>query len=85
MNQFPNFERNILKKIYRPIQDRGEWYLRYNKELHHVYEVQDIVTDIKVTKQKWVGHVKQMKSNKMSKRIMENTPIRRKFGKQRSR
>jgi hypothetical protein len=35
------FERKILHRIYGPVQDKGQWISRYNKELYDLlYEVQ---------------------------------------------
>ena len=42
-----------------------EWRQRYNKEIYHLYCAPDIVTDIKIARMRWVGHVKRMNSNAM--------------------
>jgi hypothetical protein len=31
------FERKVLRKIYGPVCDRGEWRIRYNHELYQLY------------------------------------------------
>ena len=43
----------ILRKIYRPFCDRGEWRIRFNQELHNIYDDIDVVKRI----QSWLGHV----------------------------
>ena len=32
------FERKILRKIYGPVNEKGEWRIRYNKELYELYK-----------------------------------------------
>ena len=32
------FERKILRKIYGPINEKGEWRITYNKELYELYK-----------------------------------------------
>ena len=45
------WEREVLRRIFGLVNDRGEWRLRTNKEIY------DLVTVIKVQKLKWLGHV----------------------------
>jgi hypothetical protein len=40
------FERKILRRIYGPVQDNGQWRIRYNKELYELYCEPDLVTCI---------------------------------------
>ena len=67
------FERKILRKIYGPVNENGEWRIRYNKELYELYKSSDI-TDIKIARLRWAGHVQRMKNDEMVKRIMEGKP-----------
>ena len=32
------FERKIIRKIYGPFCDRGEWRIRWNQELYDIYD-----------------------------------------------
>jgi hypothetical protein len=38
------YDRNVLKSIYGLIKDNNEWRIRYNYELHALYEDMDIIT-----------------------------------------
>ena len=37
------FERKILRKIYGPFCDRGEWRIRWNQEQYDIYDDIDVV------------------------------------------
>jgi hypothetical protein len=41
-------ERKILRAIFGPTNDNGEWRIKYNDELYTVYKENDIVTYIKI-------------------------------------
>jgi hypothetical protein len=45
-NVLSTFERKILSRIYGPVQDNGQWKIRYNKELCELYCEPDLVTCI---------------------------------------
>jgi hypothetical protein len=51
------FERKILKAIFRPRNENGEWRIKYNNELYTLYKKSDIVTYMKVKHLRWAGHV----------------------------
>ena len=74
INQLGIFERKILRKIYGPTQENGEWHLKYNKELYDLYKAPDIITDIKISRLKWAGHIQRMNDSEMVKRISEYKP-----------
>ena len=38
------FERKILRQVFGPLSDNGQWRLRYNHELMEQYKAFDIVT-----------------------------------------
>jgi hypothetical protein len=42
------FERKILRAIFGPTNDNGEWRIKYNDELCTLYKGNDIVTYIKI-------------------------------------
>ena len=64
------FERKILRKIYGPIQDKGEWRIRYNHELEALQRKESIVRFIKAQRLRWAGHVMRMEDNTMPKIII---------------
>ena len=64
------FERRILRKIYGPIKENGDWRIRYNSELEHLIGGQDIVRFIKARRIGWLGHVERMTEERMPRRIL---------------
>jgi len=42
------FEKKILRAIFGPTNDSGEWRIKYNNELYILYKESDIVTYIKI-------------------------------------
>jgi hypothetical protein len=38
------FERKILRAIFGPANENGEWRIKYNNELYALYKESDIVT-----------------------------------------
>ena len=46
------FERKILRAIFGPTNDNGEWRIKYNNELYTLYKESDIVTYIKINRLK---------------------------------
>jgi len=51
------FERKILRVIFGPTNDNGEWRIKYNNELYTLYKGSDKATYIKINLLKWAGHV----------------------------
>jgi len=64
------FERKILKAIFGPTNDNGEWRIKYNNELHTLYTESDIVTHIKINRSKWAGHVIHMGEQSPTRRVL---------------
>jgi hypothetical protein len=60
------FERKILHRIYGPVQDKGQWRRRYNKELYNLFKEPKLSITIRIARLRWAGHVR---------RIMYVTPI----------
>jgi hypothetical protein len=52
-NKLGTFERKILRRIYGPINENGQWRYRYNTELYKLYKDIDIVNDIKLRRLQW--------------------------------
>ena len=61
------FEGKILRKIYGPVNEKGEWRIRYNKELYELYKSSDIITDIKIARMRWAGPVQRIRMMKWLK------------------
>ena len=79
MSRLRSFETKILRKIFGPIYDKGEWRIRYNSELYRLYKSPEVVTSIKVSRLQWAGLVQRMAEHEIPKKIMGN-----KFGGKRS-
>jgi hypothetical protein len=65
------WERNILRKIYGPTNENGQWSIKTNSELIMKYKSQEIVTVIKICRLEWLGHVIRMNETKSVKKTFE--------------
>ena len=65
------WERKILRKIYGPTKENGQWRIKTNVELITRYKSQDIVTVIKIRRLEWLGHVIRMNETRSVKKIFE--------------
>ena len=64
------FERKILRVIFGPTNNNGEWRIKYNNELHTLYKDRDIITYIKINRLKWAGHVIRMEEQSATRRFL---------------
>jgi hypothetical protein len=53
-------ERKILRRIYGPVQDKGQWKSRYNKELYDLFKEPNLSITIRTARLRWTGHVRRM-------------------------
>ena len=65
------WERKVLRKIYGPTKENGQWRIKTNEELRNKYKSQDIVTVIKIRRLEWLGHVSRMNETRSVKKICE--------------
>jgi hypothetical protein len=65
------WERKILRKIYGPTKEKGQWRIKTNLELTTKYKSKDIVTVIKIRRLAWLGHVTGMNVTRAVKKIFE--------------
>jgi hypothetical protein len=65
------WERKILKKIYEPIKENGQWRMKPNLELITKYKSQDTLTVIKIRRLEWLGHVTRMNATRSIKKIFK--------------
>ena len=70
-NALNSFERKVLRCILGPINDRGTWRLRYNKEVYNHFKEPCISTIIKFKKLEWAGHVTRMENKRIPLKIMQ--------------
>jgi hypothetical protein len=68
-NALRSFERRILRKIFRPVWERGEWRICYNAELNELIKGYDVVRFVKTQNIRWLGHVERMPEEWMPKRM----------------
>jgi hypothetical protein len=68
------WERKILRKIYSPKCEQGVWRIRTNLELQNVYRSPDIITEIKVRRLEWLGHIIRMDGARMGKKVFVSKP-----------
>jgi len=64
------FERKILRAIFGPTNDKGEWRIKYINELYTLHKESDIVTYIKINRLKWAGHVIGMEDQSPTRRVL---------------
>jgi hypothetical protein len=51
------FERKILRSICGPVNDNGQWRIRYNHEVYELYKEPDLVTHIKIRRLHSAGQI----------------------------
>jgi hypothetical protein len=64
------FERKILRTIFGPTNENGEWRIKYNYELHTLYKESDIVTYVKTNRLRWAGHVIRLEEQNPARRVL---------------
>jgi len=53
------FERQILRKIFGPVNIDNVWRIRNNMEIDNLIDGADIVRFVKAQRIKWLGHSKE--------------------------
>jgi hypothetical protein len=64
------FELKILRAIFGPTNEKGEWRIKYNDELYTLYKDSDIVTYTKVNRLRWAGHVIRLEEQSPTRRVL---------------
>jgi hypothetical protein len=64
------FERKILRAIFGPTNDNGEWRIKYNNELYTLYKENDRVACIKINRLRWAGHVNRLEEQSPARRVL---------------
>jgi hypothetical protein len=79
------WESKILRKIYGPRSEQGVWRIISNLDIQNMYKSPDIVTEIKVRRLEWLGHIR-MEDTHLPKMVFNGKPEgRRGVGKPRLR
>jgi hypothetical protein len=68
-------ERQILRRIYGPVQTEEGWKIKNNDEFQKFMRGADIVKYIRAQRIKWWGHLNGMEKTKTVRKIMEWNPI----------
>jgi hypothetical protein len=68
------WERKILRKISGQKSEQGVWRIRSNLEIQNMYKSPDIVTEIKVRRLEWLGHVIRMEDTRLPKMVLNAKP-----------
>ena len=68
------FERKILRKIFGPKYQGGNWYRRTNKELYELSREEDMVKFIKLSRMRWAEHVMRLSDNGPAKKVLMSQP-----------
>jgi hypothetical protein len=63
------FERKVLRAIFAPTNDNGEWRIKYNDELYTLYKDSDTSTYIKINRLRWAGHVSRLEEQNPARRV----------------
>jgi hypothetical protein len=76
------FERQILRKIFGPVNIDNIWRIRNNMEIDKLTEGADIVRFIKAQRIKWLGHIERMDQARPARKILDwkamgTRPVRR--------
>jgi hypothetical protein len=73
-NSLKVWEREVLRKLYGPVCENGEWRIRTNTELMELYDELDIVTEVKRMRLRWLGHMEKMLDNRSTEKLYSNKP-----------
>jgi hypothetical protein len=68
------FERKILRRIFGAIKVNENWRKRHNKELKQVFGGLDILSFVRISRLKWIGHVNRMENKRTVSQVFNNIP-----------
>jgi hypothetical protein len=69
------FERQILRKIFGPVNFDNIWRIRNNMEIDKLIEAADIVKFIKAQRIKWLGHIQRMDQVRPTRKLLDSKPM----------
>jgi hypothetical protein len=70
-NNLGIFERQILRKIFGPINIDNIWRLRNNMKIDKLIKGADIVRFIKAQRIKWLGHIQRMDQARPTRKLLD--------------
>ena len=74
-NNLRIFERQLLRKIYGPVNIDNIWGIRNNMETDKLIEGADTVRFIKAQRIKWLGHVQRMDQARRTRKLLDWKPM----------
>jgi len=69
------FERQILRKIFGPVNIDNIWRTRNDMEIDKLIEGADIVRFIKVQRIKWLGNIRRMGQARPTRKLFHWKPM----------
>jgi hypothetical protein len=69
------FERQILRKVFGPLNIDNIWRIRNNVEIDKLIEGANIVRFIKAQRIKWLGHIQRMDQARPTRKLLNWKPI----------
>jgi hypothetical protein len=70
-NNLRIFERQILRKIFGPVNIDNVWRIRNNMEIDKLIEGADIAGFIKAQRIKWLGHIQRMDQTRPTRKLLD--------------
>jgi len=70
-NNLHIFERQILRKIFGPVNIDNMWRIRNNMEIDKLIEGAGIVRFIKAQRIKWMGHIQRMDQARPTRKLLD--------------
>jgi len=68
-------ERQILRKIFSPVNIDNVWRIRSDMEIDNLIEGADIVRFIKAQRIKWQGHIQRMDQARPTRNLLDWKPM----------
>jgi len=69
------FEKQILRKVFGPINIDNIWRTRNNMEIDKLIEGTDILRSIKAQRIKWLGHIQRMDQARPTRKLLDWKPM----------
>jgi hypothetical protein len=69
------FERQILRKIFGPVNMDYTWRIRNNMEIDRLVEGADRVRFVKAQRIKWLCHIQRMDQTRPARRLLDWKPM----------
>jgi hypothetical protein len=74
-NNLRIFERQILRKIFGPVNISSVWRIRNNMEIDNLIEGADIVRFIKAQRVKCLGNIQRMDQASPTRKLLDRKPM----------